>query len=56
VRELLWPLFDRSAWDQLATVVVGTSGNVADLASVLLVGVEPASHCGDGGLQVRSLL
>jgi hypothetical protein len=44
VRALLWPLFPRSAWDQPATVLTGTTGEGAALASVHLVGVGSASH------------
>jgi hypothetical protein len=33
VRTLLWPLFSRSAWEQPATVVAGTSGESAAVAS-----------------------
>jgi hypothetical protein len=46
VRALLWPLFVLSAWAQPATVVADTTGEGAVLASVRLVGVGPASHCG----------
>jgi hypothetical protein len=34
VRVLLWPLFSRSAWAKPATVVTGTAGEGAALASV----------------------
>jgi hypothetical protein len=37
--------FARSAWSQEATVVAGTTGDSADVASVLLVDVGPACHC-----------
>jgi hypothetical protein len=47
MRTLLWPLFDRSAWAVPVTVVAGTRFDGAELASVRLVGVSPASHCGD---------
>jgi hypothetical protein len=45
-RLLLWPLFARSAWALTATVVVDTTGEGADLASVSLVDLGSASHCG----------
>jgi hypothetical protein len=45
VRALLWPSFAWSAWAQLATVVAGTTGMGAALASVSLVGVGSDSHC-----------
>jgi hypothetical protein len=45
VRALLWPLFARSAWSQLATVVSDTKGEDAALASVRLSGVGSTSHC-----------
>jgi hypothetical protein len=63
VTVLLWPMFAssawsqqgivvasvaRSAWAQTATVVAGTRCQWAALASVRLVGVGSASHCGDG--------
>jgi hypothetical protein len=40
--------FARSAWSQEATLVAGTTGDAADVASVLFVDVGPASHCGAG--------
>jgi hypothetical protein len=46
LRTLLWLLIACSAWAPPATVVVGTIGDVADLASVLLFGVGSANHCG----------
>jgi hypothetical protein len=47
VKALLWPLFDSSAWAQEATVVAGTTGEGAALASVLSVGISSGSHfCG----------
>jgi hypothetical protein len=48
LRALLSPLFARSAWVQTATVVVGKTDQGAAPASVRLVGVGPASHCGGG--------
>jgi hypothetical protein len=48
VRALLWPLFVRSAWAQPATVVAGTTGKGASLATGRPVGVVTASNC-DGG-------
>jgi hypothetical protein len=42
--ELLWSLFAGSAWAQAATVVAGTTGEIAALASVRFVGVVPDSH------------
>jgi hypothetical protein len=42
------PLFALSAWAQPATVSADTSGKGASMASVLLVDVGPASHCGCG--------
>jgi hypothetical protein len=45
---LIWPLFGRSAWAQPATVVAGNTGEGVSLASVRLVGVGSASHCGGG--------
>jgi hypothetical protein len=56
VRVLLWPLFARSAWAQLATVVTDTTGKGAALASVCLVGVVPASPLWWRTRQVRALL
>jgi hypothetical protein len=48
VRELLWPLFDLSAWAHPNTVVADTTVQGADLDSVRLVGVGSAIQC-DGG-------
>jgi hypothetical protein len=48
VRALLRPLFARSAWSQPATMVAGTTGEGADLASVPSVGVGSTSICGGG--------
>jgi hypothetical protein len=48
MRALLWPLFDRSAWDLPVTVVAGTRIDGAELDSVRLVSVGSASHCGGG--------
>jgi hypothetical protein len=48
VKALIWPLFDRSAWGQPATVVADTTGEGAGLVSVLSVGVGSATHCGGG--------
>jgi hypothetical protein len=47
-RALLWPLFAWWARAQPATVVVGTTGEGASLASVPSVGLGSASHCGGG--------
>jgi hypothetical protein len=47
VRAMFWPVFFRSEWDQPATVVEGTKGEGATLASVRSVGVGSASHCGE---------
>ena len=44
MRALLWPLFDRSAWAQPATVVAVTIVVDADVATVRSVGVGSASH------------
>jgi hypothetical protein len=46
LRALLWPLFAFTARAQPATVVAYTKVEGAALASVLLVGVGSASHCG----------
>jgi hypothetical protein len=46
VRALLWPLFARSPWDQIASVVVGKTGKGAALLSVRFVVVGQESHCG----------
>jgi hypothetical protein len=48
VRALICPLFARSALAQPDTVVAGTTGEGAALATVRLVGVGSASHCGGG--------
>jgi hypothetical protein len=48
VRALLWPLFDRSAWDQPTTVVAVTTCDGAALASFRSVGVGSTSNCGSG--------
>ena len=40
----MWPLFAWSAWAHTATVVDDTSIEGAELASVRLVVVGPASH------------
>jgi hypothetical protein len=48
VRALLWPLFPQSACAQPATLLAGTTGEGAALASVRLVGVGSDSHCGGG--------
>jgi hypothetical protein len=48
VRALLSTLFDGSAWAQPASVVAGTSGEGAAMASVPSVGEGPASYS-DGG-------
>jgi hypothetical protein len=45
VRALLWPLFARSAWDEPATVVAGTTREGAALASVRSVGLGSTSQC-----------
>jgi hypothetical protein len=45
VRALLWPLFSRSAWAQPATVVAGTTGEGASVASDRYFSVGRASHC-----------
>jgi hypothetical protein len=47
-RALLWPQLARSGWAQPATVVAGTTGEGADLASGHSVGVGSANHCGGG--------
>jgi hypothetical protein len=46
MRALLWPLYACSAWAEAATVVADTTGGSAALASVRLVGMGSASHCG----------
>jgi hypothetical protein len=43
-----WQLLLRHAWINPATVVAGTTGRCADLASVRWIGLGPASHCGSG--------
>jgi hypothetical protein len=48
LRALLWPLLDLSPWAQAATVLAGTLGDVANVASVLLVGVDAARQCSGG--------
>jgi hypothetical protein len=48
VSALLWTLFARSVLAQPATVMAGTTGEGADLASVRWIGVGLASHCGGG--------
>jgi hypothetical protein len=48
MRTILWPLFARSTWSQPATVSAGNTVEGAALASVRLVAVGPASHCGGG--------
>ena len=46
VRALFWLLVSWLAWDLPLIVVVGSTGYGADVASVLLDGLGPASHCG----------
>jgi hypothetical protein len=46
VRELLLPLIARSVLSQPTIVVWSTTGDDSCLASVHLIGVIPASHCG----------
>ena len=48
LRALLWPLIDRTAWAQPATVMAGTTGEGVALASVRFVGVGSVSN-GVGG-------
>jgi hypothetical protein len=48
LRDMLWPLFAWSSWTELPTEVPDTISEVAALASVRLVGVSSASHCGGG--------
>jgi hypothetical protein len=48
VRALLWPVFARSAWAQLTTVVAGPTGEGAALASVRSLAVGSTSHCCGG--------
>jgi hypothetical protein len=43
-----WPLFAQWAWAQPDTVLVGTTIEGADLASVRSVGVGSARHCDSG--------
>jgi hypothetical protein len=45
VRALIWPLIVRSASAQTAIAVAGMRVEGAAVASVLLVGVGPSSHC-----------
>jgi hypothetical protein len=45
---LRYPLFDRSAWAQPATVLAGTTGEGEYLAFVRSFGVGSTSHCGGG--------
>jgi hypothetical protein len=46
-----WPLFARSACAQAASEVTNTTGEDAALATVRLVGVGSASHCGGGNVR-----
>jgi hypothetical protein len=47
VRGLLWPLSARWAWEEPATEVAGTTGEVADLTSVrFFCVVKPAADVG----------
>jgi hypothetical protein len=48
LRAQFWLLFSCSAWAQSSTVMASTTGEGAGLASVPLIGVVPASHCGGG--------
>jgi hypothetical protein len=48
MRALLWPLFDRSAWAQPATMAERRTLWDTALASVRSVVVRSASHCGGG--------
>jgi hypothetical protein len=48
VRALKWPPFALSAWTIATSVLAGTTCEVAALASVRVVGVRSASHCGGG--------
>jgi hypothetical protein len=48
MRALVWPLFAWWSRDHTATVVAGTTGEVAALASVCLVGMGSASKCSGG--------
>jgi hypothetical protein len=44
---MLWPLLAWSAWSHPVTVIMGTTGEGAALASFLLVGMGSASHYAD---------
>ena len=48
MRALPWRLFTRWAWAQPTAVLIDTTGEGADLASVRLVGLGSASHGGGG--------
>jgi hypothetical protein len=48
LRALLCPLFTWSEWAQTNTVVAGTTGDGADVSTVLLVDLGSSSHCGGG--------
>jgi hypothetical protein len=48
MRAQLGLLFSLSARDQAATVVAGTTGEGAAMASVRSAGMGSASHCGGG--------
>jgi hypothetical protein len=48
VRALFWPLFDRSSWAQPDTLMEGTTGVGAALASFRSFGVGSDNHCGGG--------
>jgi hypothetical protein len=48
VTALFWTLFARSTFAQPATVVAGTTGEGAALATVRSLGVGSDSHCGAG--------
>jgi hypothetical protein len=45
LRALLWPLFSWSVWVETDTVVAGTSGEGATLASFRMVDVSSVNHC-----------
>jgi hypothetical protein len=45
MKALLWFVLAWSAWAPIATMVAGTSGEVAALTTVRSVGVGSASHC-----------
>ena len=45
---MLWPLFVWWAWDRAATLLAGTIGEGAALASVRSVGLGFANDCGGG--------